>query len=147
MIGPYPLADVITRLSDPGSPLRHVGNAADLQTALTQQPRALPAAFVVRQERAEPSRGASGGVLVQRMAVDVIVVLYVRNVAQSESGAAALSDMTALATYVRSKLLNWASDPAVFEPLAMNASRDQAYAGGLLVSQELFRSAYRIEVH
>jgi hypothetical protein len=145
VIGPYPLAPVVERLKAGGSPLKIVGNAADLSTAVQQQPRATPAAYVVRQERAQPSRGASGGVLVQQMGVDVIVVLYVRNQAAADTGAAALAEMTALAGFVRERLLNWRAHDDT-EPLTANASRDEGFNAGLLVSQELFRSAYRIEV-
>lgn len=145
MLGPYPLAPVVERLRGAGSPLKLVGNAADLATALKQQPRATPAAYVVRQERAQTARGASGGVLVQQMGVDVIVVLYVRNNAAADSGAAALEEMTTVAAYVRGQLLNWRANPDT-EPLVANASRDEGYHAGLLVSQELLRSSYRIEV-
>lgn len=145
MIGPFPLAPVVNRLREPGSPLRYVGNAADLGAALDQQPAAVPAAYVVRQERARASAGASGGVLIQQMAVDVVVVLYVRNHAQAAHGAAALEEMAAVIGYVRTQLLNWRADNGV-EPLTMNASRDEGYKAGLLINQELYRSEYRIEV-
>lgn len=146
MIGPYPTDPVVTRLAEiPSAQLRYVGNVADLQTALTQKPRALPAAYVCRQERAQPSKGASGGVLVQQMQVDLIVVLYVQNHASAATGAAALAQMTQLVNAVRGKLLNWRAVAGV-EPLRMNASRDESFNAGLLISQELYRSDYRIEV-
>lgn len=144
MNGPFPLAPVLTQLRTV-SALRYVGNAADLRSALDQQPAAVPAAFVVRQERARPSAGASGGVLVQQMDVDVIVVLYVRNVAGSASGEGAAAEMDTLAADVRTKLLNWRPAEGV-EPLSMNASRDEGYRAGTLIAQELYRSRYRIEV-
>lgn len=144
MNGPFPLAPVLTQLRTV-SALRYVGNAADLRSALDQQPAAVPAAFVVRQERARPSAGASGGVLVQQMDVDVIVVLYVRNVAGSASGEGAAVEMDTLAADVRTKLLNWRPAEGV-EPLSMNASRDEGYRAGTLIAQELYRSRYRIEV-
>lgn len=143
-VGPFPTDPVVTRLVEIPL-LRHVGNVADLQTALSQKPRALPAAYVCRQERAQPAKGASGGVLIQQMGVDVIVVLYVQNHAAAATGAAALAQMTQLVAAVRGKLLNWRAAPEV-EPLRMNASRDESYDAGLLVSQELYRSDYRIEV-
>lgn len=144
MIGPLPLAPILQRVQD-GTRARLVSHAADLATALRQKPRALPAAYVVRQERARPSAGASGGVLVQEMAVDVIVVLYVQHHAEGASGAKAAAEMDAFAGEVRGQLLNWAPDPGA-DPLSMNASRDEYFVGGALCSQELFRSRYRIEV-
>lgn len=144
MIGPFPIAPVIERLALVDQ-LRHVGTCADLKTALSQSPRAVPAAYVVRQERARPSAGASGGVLIQQMDVDLIVVLYVRNKAAADSGAAAAAEMDALIAAVRGQLLNWRATAGV-EPLTQNASRDDSYKGGELLAQELFRTTYRIEV-
>lgn len=146
MLGPYPLAPVIERLRAQVPQLRFVGNAADLRTALDQQPRALPAAYVVRQERAQGAAGASGGVLIQQQNVDVIIVNYVRNNASADSGAAVAAEMDALAAAERAALLNWTPDPAAIEPLTFNTARDETYSAGLLISQELYRSRYRIEV-
>lgn len=144
MIGPFPVAPVVDRL-DELSELRHVGTCADLKAALTQTPRAVPAAYVVRQERARPSAGASGNVLVQQVDVDLIVVLYVRNRAAADTGAAAAGEMDGLIALVRAQLLNWRAAEGV-DPLTLNASRDDSYQGGELLAQELFRSHYRIEV-
>lgn len=144
MIGPFPIAPVIERLAALQQ-LRHVGTCADLKTALSQSPRAVPAAYVVRQERAKPSAGASGGVLIQQMDVDLVLVLYVRNQAHAASGAAAAAEMDALIAAVRGQLLNWRPVAGV-DPITQNASRDDSYKGGELIAQELFRSHYRIEV-
>lgn len=143
-VGPYPVAPVVTRLRAI-TQLRHVGIAADLATALDQQPPAVPAAYVVRQERAKPSAGASGGVLIQEMGVDLIVVLFVRNLADQAAGAGAAQEMDTLIPLVRTQLLNWQPD-AAFDGLSQNASRDEGYRAGLAITQELFRSRYRIEV-
>jgi hypothetical protein len=145
VIGPYPVAPVLARLKAQVPELRQIGHCGDLKTALSQQPLAAPAAFVVRQERARPSAGASGGVLVQLVDVDVILVLYVRNQAQAATGGAAAADMDALVASCRGALLNWSAAPGV-SPLTQNASRDDSYQGGALIVQELFRSDYRIEV-
>jgi hypothetical protein len=144
-VGPFPLAPVLARLRVLVPALRFVGSAADLRTALEQQPAATPAAYVVRQERAKRSAGASGGVLIQEMGVDVIVVLYVRNQASAATGEGAAAEMDALIAAVRNALLNWRPD-AGFDPLSQNASRDEMYRGGLLCAQELLSSRYRIEV-
>ena len=144
MIGPFPVAPVIERL-EALTELRQVGSCADLKTALSQAPRAVPAAFVVRQERAHPSAGASGSVLVQQVDVDLIVVLYVRNKATADTGMAAAADMDVLIRAVRGQLLNWRATAGV-DPITQNASRDDSYKGGQMLAQELFRSRYRIEV-
>ena len=46
-VGPFPTDPIVTRLADEVALLRHVGNVADLQTALKQKPRAMPAAYVL----------------------------------------------------------------------------------------------------
>jgi hypothetical protein len=144
-VGPFPLAPVLARLRALVPSLRTVGSCADLRTAVDQQPPATPAAYVVRQERAKRSSGASGGVLIQEMGVDLIVVLYVRNQAGAATGEGAASEMDALVASVRGALLNWAP-AAGFDPLSHNASRDESYRAGLLCTQELLSSRYRLEV-
>lgn len=144
-VGPFPVAPAIARLRATVPLLRYVSQAADLRTAIDQQPPAVPAAYVVRQERPKPSAGASGGVLVQEVLVDLIVVLYVRNQAGAASGEGAAAEMDALIAAIRTQLLNWR--PATdFDPLSHNGARDDGYRAGQLCAQELYRSRYRIEV-
>lgn len=145
VLGPFPVSDVMDRLKATVADLRQVGNAADLRTALDQKPRAVPAAFVVVQEQGRPSAGASGGVLVQQVDVSINVVLYLRNYAEAEAGAAVSRDAQALTASVRAALLNW-SPSAEFHPLTLQAGRPESYRGGNLVVQEIYRSQYRIEV-
>ncbi|MDC8012938.1 phage tail terminator protein [Tahibacter soli] len=145
-VGPYPVADAIARLRAVAM-LRFVGNCADLETALKQSPRVLPAAYVVAREQGSEPKGASGGVLIQQVTVSLCVVLYVNNYAAQDTGAAARDEMDALIRAVRGALLNRrpASAPAV-HPLSFHANRDEMYSGGSLVTQEIYRSSYRIEV-
>lgn len=145
MIGPFPLAETILHIQQHAPLFRLVSHAADLQAAIDQAPPAFPAVYVVRQERGRPSAGASGGVLIQQVDVDLICVLYVKNVASPTSGSRVAKDMDAIAGQLRDALLNWS--PAVgMEPITFNASRDQSHKNGLLIAQELYRSRYRIEV-
>lgn len=147
VVGPFPVAEVITRLQQQVPLLREIGSCADLETALQQRPRALPAAYVVLREQGSEPRGATGGVLVQQVEVSVCVVLYVQNYAAQHTGSAARTDMDALLTAQRTALLNWrpTSFPSA-HPLSLRANRDETYAGGNLVAQEIYRSHYRIEV-
>lgn len=147
MHGPFPLAETILRLKTQAPLLKTVGNAADLRTATDQKlsHAAMPAAFIVRQERAVRTDGASGDVLIQHVDVDLIVVLYVRNQAAEAIGAHAAADMDRVIAQVRCALLNWTPLPEV-RPIVHNASRDQAYQSGTLIAQELFKTRYRIEV-
>ncbi len=145
-VGPYPASDAIKRLRTVPM-LRLVGNCADLETALKQTPRALPAAYVVVREQGSDPKGASGGVLIQQVTVSLCVVLYVNNYAAQDSGAGAREDMDALLGLVRLALLNKrpVNAPTV-HPLSFHALRDEMYSAGNLVAQEIYRSQYRIEV-
>lgn len=144
MLGPFPVADAMARLVLLPE-LRLVGSAADLDTARQQEPAAVPAAFVVTSERGDKPKGASGGVLIQNINVAVSIVLFVRNFRTSATGAETRKEMDALQKKVRGQVLNWA--PAIeFEPLSFQASRDEFYKAGLLCTQEIYRTSYRIEV-
>lgn len=144
MYGPFPAADVEQRLRDQVPALRLVGNAADLQTALKAQPNAVPAAFVLRSERGDKPGGYSGGTLVQNVNVAVQVVLWVRNYAQAGTGSGARGEMDTLQQAVRAALINW-TPVAAFDVLSLEAERDEAYDGGSLVAQSIFRSNYRLQ--
>jgi hypothetical protein len=144
MYGPFPAAAAEQRLRDQVPALRAVGNAADLQTALKAQPAAVPAAFVLREERGDEPAGYSGGSLVQRIRVALIVVLWVRNYAAAGTGSGARCEMDALQTAVRTALVGWSPDEA-FDVLNMQAERDEGYDGGNLVAQSIFRSFYRLQ--
>lgn len=144
MFGPFPAADVEARLRSQVPLLRLVGNAADLQTALKSAPNAVPAAFVLRSERGDEPAGYSGTALVQNIRVAVQVVLWVRNYAVSGTGSGARADMDALQTQVRQALINW-TPASAFDVLSLEAERDEAYDGGNLVTQSIFRSNYRLQ--
>lgn len=143
-IGPFPLDPVEQRLRSQVSTLRLVGNAADLHTAINAQPNAVPAAFVLRQERGDEPHGYSGGDLVQRVRVSIQVVLWVRNYAASSTGSGARKEMDALQQSVRKALVNWAPSNA-FEDLSFEADRDESASGGSLIAQTIFRSTYRLQ--
>ncbi len=145
MYGPFPASDVEQRLRDKVAALRLVGNAADLQTALKAQPRAVPAAYVLRTERGDDPKGYSGGTLVQRIRVTIQVVLWVRNYAASGTGSGARAEMDGLQTAVRAALVNWAPSTE-FDAINLEAERDEAYDGGSLVTQAIYRSNYRLQI-
>lgn len=143
-IGPYPLDPVEARLRGEVSALRLVGNAADLHTALSAQPKAVPAAYVLRTERGDEPHGYSGGDLVQRMRVAVQVVLWVRNYAATDTGAGARAEMDALQSAVRQALINW-QPSGDFDVLSLEAERDESFNAGSLVAQSVFRTNYRLQ--
>lgn len=145
VVGPYPLQDAMERLAAVTA-LREVGTCSDLVAALNQTPRALPAAYLVLREDGHEPRGASGGVLIQHTDVFVCVVLYVNNYRDQATGSAARAEMSGLISAVRTRLLNWR--PASFGavPLSFKASRDEPSKPGTLITQEIYKSHYRIEV-
>lgn len=143
MLGPFPVAQVITRLAERATRLRLVGGAADLETARRTSPRTSPAAFVVATESAQPPAGATSGQLIQRVEVSIHVVLFVRNVAGQDLGASARGEMDALITDVRGELIGW-SPSSDIEPISLRAARDEAYELGQLVVQEVYRTHYRL---
>lgn len=146
IVGPYPLQEAMDRLTAVTA-LREVGTCGDLVAALNQTPRALPAAYLVLREDGHEPRGASGGVLIQHTDVFVCVVLYVSNYRDQATGSAARTDMSVLIRAVRTCLLNWR--PSTFSsavPLSFKASRDEPSRPGTLITQEIYKSHYRIEV-
>ena len=146
-VGPFPLADAVARLSDQVPALKLVGTAADLRNAIEDKPRAVPAAFVLKEERSTSAAGSSNGVLLQTCQVTVQVVLFVRNVSSERRGEGAREQMDALIASVRGALLKWSPDNTrFFHGLSHLASRDESYSGGWLVAQEIFQTRYPIEV-
>lgn len=146
LVGPYPVDEAMAQLQGV-TRLREVGACGDLATALSQSPRALPAAYLVLREDGHEPRGATGGVLIQQTDVHLCVVLYTQNFRDQATGAAARADMTALVREVRQRMLNWRpASMTSAHPLHFKASRDELAKAGLLVVQEIYRSHYRIEV-
>jgi hypothetical protein len=143
MLGPFPVAAVVARLAQRVQRLRLVGGAADLATARGAAPKAVPACFVVASESAQPPAGATSGQLIQRVEVALNIVLFVRNAAGQDMGAAARAEMDALVADVRSALVGW-SPGQEFDPLSLRAARDEDYALGQLVVQEVYRAYYRL---
>lgn len=142
MYGPYPTALVETRLRESVSALRLIGNSADLEEALKTPPTAVPAAFVLRSERGDTPNDYTNE-FNQNVRVAVQVVLWVRNFSGT-AGSGARTEMDALQKSVRTALLNWSAGTE-FEPLNLDAERDESFRGGELVCQTIFRSSYRLQ--
>ncbi|HSX60899.1 MAG TPA: hypothetical protein VLF18_11920 [Tahibacter sp.] len=139
-LGPYPLTGVMQRLA-PVSPLRFIGISADLATALKTPPTVVPAAYVVREERARDTTYGTG-VQVQRIDAAIAVVYFVRNYRESDSGAAAREEMDALIALGREQLLGYRPS-GEFTGLCLQSSNENLYGGALLISQEVYLSTYR----
>lgn len=142
-LGPFPVVDVIDRLIQRAPVLLQVGDAADLTTALAQQPRVAVAAFVTA---AELGRGIkySGPLALQNCDVTIRVVLFVRHYGSEATGSGARQQMDReVIPAVRGALFGWTPDDA-FNALNFQAGRDESYAAGWLVSQQVFATDYRM---
>jgi hypothetical protein len=145
-VGPFPVADAMERLRAQVPDLKFISGAADLATAIAQQPPAVPAAYVLSEDTSREAHGYTDDTLAQDSRAVVQVVLFVRNYSRENTGAAAERDMTALATKVRLALLNWSPVPGEILSLQSLAGRNESFKGANLCRQEIFRSGYTIEV-
>lgn len=145
MLGPFPVSEVIARLeAQARAVIFQVGSAADLATALAQEPRVDCAAFVTIAER---GRGIHTSGSVARANVDVTlrVVLFVRHVGSAADGSAARVEMdTNVLPAVRGALFGWSPADA-FDSLQFQASRDESYKPGWLVCQEIYTTDYAMQ--
>lgn len=100
------VAEIIERLrARTGSPFALVEGAAELASLGNAQPTALPAAYIYTAEEAASENERLNGVL-QRLEIDVAVVVIAGNVSDATGGAAA-SDIESLKRFVRSALVGW----------------------------------------
>ena len=143
-VGPFPVAVAVDRLKAQVPKLRFVCNSADLRSALKTAPNAVPAAYVLVEEKGDKPNVATGGVVVQMVHVAVQVVLFVKNYAQEAVGSAARRDMDALLADVRTALVGWRPTDK-FVALSFQAAHDESYDAGQLIAQEIYRSQYRIQ--
>ena len=139
MLGPYPTEAVIAKLGSVTA-LRIVGGVADFETAKTEPPRSAPAAYVLREETAQPGDYAEHGR--QRVTVIVKVVVWVRHAGSADTGAKAEAAMTAVEADVRGALMGFKPAGSRYEPLALRASGNDQYYGNHLVRQVLFQADY-----
>lgn len=143
MIGPFPVASTIARLLAQCPALLQVGDAADLATALAQQPNRDVAAFVTLAEVAKPPQ-LSGPMTLQQIAVTIRVVLFVRTAADADTGAAARLQMDSeVIPQIRRALIGWTPDDAI-ESIYLQAGRDEGFKAGSLCVQEIFNTSYRL---
>lgn len=142
-VGPFPVADVIARLTALAPVLLQVGDAADLTTALAQQPRVAVAAFVTAAELGREIK-YTGPVAQQNCDVTLRVVLFVRHYGSEGTGSGARQQMDSeVIPQVRKALFGWTPSDT-FDALSFKAGRDETYAAGWLVSQQVFGTDYRM---
>lgn len=145
MLGPYPVADVITQLENVTA-LRVVGGVGDFEAAQQQPPRTTPAAYVLSEESGRKLDDYSSARR-QHLAVVIKVVLWVRHAGSAATGAKAAAAMSALEAQVRTALLGFTptTTDGQFSPLWIRNSGGDQYFGNHLIHQVLFESDYVIE--
>lgn len=126
--------------------LLEVGSAADLSTALEQQPKTAVAAFVTSAELGKPSKYSTNALHIQNVDVTIRVVLFVRNYAGEATGTGARDQMDKeVIPAVRQALVGWTPVDA-FDALSFQAGRDEAFKAGWLVNQQVLTTNYRMQV-
>ena len=126
--------------------LLEVGSAADLSTALEQQPKTAVAAFVTSAEVGKPSKYSTNALHIQNVDVTIRVVLFVRNYAGEATGVGARDQMDKeVIPAVRQALVGWTPVDA-FDALSFQAGRDEAFKAGWLVNQQVLTTNYRMQV-
>jgi hypothetical protein len=143
VVGPFPASAVIARLET--LPLiKFVSGATDLQSAIDAQPAVTPAVYVVVQEQFAEPKGFSGGTMVQDATVAIQLVIFVGNYAAKGNAAQKYMDEE-VRPAIRAALLAW-SPSSSFDRLSLRASRNEKFKPPNLMSQEIFRSGYRVQV-
>lgn len=128
------IGEIIERLKAEASPpFALVEGAAELASLGNAQPNALPAMFVFSSEEAASENERANAVL-QRMEIDVSVVVIAGNVSDPR-GAAASVDVEALKRAVRKALVGW--QPASAEDVITNVGGRLVRARDGLVWWEL----------
>ena len=132
---------VIAELERVKSPLglNLVSGAADFQRAVESNPAATPAAYVFPlDESASPSPVTPD--IHQRVAVNLAVVLVVRNLGDAK-GAGAATDMETLRQAVKAVLLGFCPG-AGFYPLERGRSHLLAFRDGYMWWQDAYATVY-----
>ncbi|HGM5448555.1 TPA: hypothetical protein ACKPYZ_000918 [Stenotrophomonas maltophilia] len=145
-VGPFPVGAIVARLQEQAEVLLEVGSAADLSTALEQQPKTAVAAFVTSAEVGKPSKYSTNALHIQNVDVTIRVVLFVRNYAGEATGVGARDQMDKeVIPAVRQALVGWTPVDA-FDALSFQAGRDEAFKAGWLVNQQVLTTNYRMQV-
>lgn len=142
-VGPYPIEDVIERVSAKVSLAEIVDGAAALQAVLDSPPDKSPALYITSSETGGPEK-YSGSPVIQDASVQLFVMLLVRSAKRERLGQGAKEKATDVIKQLRETLIGWTPHEA-FTPLTFNAKRDERYAAGWYAGQHIFVSGYRIQ--
>ncbi|WP_264047484.1 phage tail terminator protein [Methylobacterium flocculans] len=138
------VAQIIQRLQGaPSSPFALVEGAAQLASLGTGAPNATPAAYVYVTEEAASENERMNGPPLQRMEIDVTVLLVVENVSDGQ-GAAAAADVEAVKSFARAALLGW-QPPAADDVITIVGGRLVRAKDGLVWWELMFAAATYLE--
>ncbi|MFZ4537820.1 phage tail terminator protein [Propionivibrio sp.] len=130
------LAPVLARLKSQLTGFVVIGGAADLQSIDNDAPPA-PSCFLVMTSEVAEDNTLLGG-YEQRLTIGFSVVLVVSNVADA-TGSAAMGDLEALRSQVKTALIGWPPEPAIGEPVRYAAGHQLRFDDGLLWWADEFR--------
>lgn len=138
------VAQIIQRLLDTeGSPFALVEGAAQLASLGAGRPNAVPAAYVYVTEEAAAENERATGPALQRMEIDVTVLVIVENVSDGQ-GAAASADVEAVKGFARAALLGW-EPPAAGDIVSIVGGRLVRAKDGLVWWELMFATATYLE--
>lgn len=110
--------------------------------ALSGEPKAMPAAYVITELEVSGENERMTGPVLQRTEVDIAVVMITRNVSDNSGGAAA-ADMEALKAAVRGKLVGYVPTGSQDgEPVTHTEGKLLRMKSGVVWQRELFGAAY-----
>jgi hypothetical protein len=119
--------------------VKQVGEAADFQTAVENNPKVTPACFVISLAE-QPELPAFADLMQQTVRVAVGVVIVIKNVADV-SGAAAKVNLDAVRNQVKDQLFGWVPAPG-FDPLSRGASNLLVFKDGYMWWQDVYLTSY-----
>lgn len=135
------LQPIAERLSDECPAIRLTGGAAEFERAV-EALTAWPAAFVLPARDVADDNPFMDQMVQQNVAVEFVVVLAVRNLADDE-GAAATESLEPVREAVRAALLGW-QPTAEHHGCEYRSGELQAFDNGFLWWAETYRTAYLI---
>jgi hypothetical protein len=123
-------------------PVFRLVDGAAAYAALSGEPKAMPAAYVITELEVSGENERMTGPVLQRTEVDMAVVIVTRNVADNSGGAAA-ADIDGLKAKVRGKLIGFVpTSSQAGEPVTHIEGKLLRMKSGVVWQRELFGAAY-----
>jgi len=131
--------EIIARIKATVPAIKLVGEAADFQTAVENNPKITPACFVIPLQEM-PERAEFAGAMLQQVAVAVGVIIVIRNVADT-TGAAAKANIDTLRKQIKDQLYGWKAETQL-DPFERGASNLLAFREGHMWWQDVYLTSY-----